>query len=73
MNCIFNLFLNNVIVSDKNKCHVSDPYKGRRVDKNSNYKQKGSYRGTAVGVHPVHNGICCADFSEPILSRRFFI
>ncbi len=46
--------------------------KGRRVDKNSNYKQKGSYRGTTVGVHPVHNGICCADFSEPISVRALF-
>lgn len=46
--------------------------KGRRVDKNSNYKQKGSYRGTTVGVHPVHIGICCADFSEPIPVRALF-
>lgn len=46
--------------------------KGRRVDTNSNYKQKGSYRGTTVGVHPVHNGICCADFSEPIPVRALF-
>lgn len=45
---------------------------GRGVDKNYNYKQKGPYRGTAVGVHPVHSGICCADFSGPVPVRALF-